>query len=226
MADRDRKNNDKINDIIKDLEDLVEKSKPSPLSSSKIVVNKEELLSLIRELRMKAPDEIKRYRKMLENKDAIMADAENRAEKMLEEARLNIQNLVDEHEIVQQALAEADEIMADATNQANELMYQAQRESEMMHKGAVKYMADNLNKLQALIDGTMNNFETRYRGMMNTMEKYSALVKENKEELMERNEDKSDHANESDQTQQVVQQQNKSAASGQQDVQVSETDFV
>lgn len=66
MADKSRKKPDKIFEIIKEIEDLVEKSKTSPLSQSKIVVNKEEIQSLLRELRMKAPDEIERYRKMLD----------------------------------------------------------------------------------------------------------------------------------------------------------------
>lgn len=188
MAERSRKSNDKIYDIIKEIEDLVEKSKPSGLSQSKIVVNKEELSSLVRELRMKAPDEIERYRKMLDNRDAIIADAEKRAEKMMEEARLNIQNLVEEHEIVQQALVEADNIMADATNQSNEMLYQAQREVDMMHRNTIKYMSENLNKLQRIIDSTMTNFDNRFQGMMSTMEKYSALVKENRDELLGRNE--------------------------------------
>lgn len=219
MADRDRKNNDKIFEVIKQLEDLVERSKPSPLSASKININKEELLSLIRELRMKAPDEIQRYRKMLDNKNAIMADAEKKAEKMLQETRLNMQNLIDDHEIVQQALAEADEIMADATNQANEMLQQAQRESDMIRKSAVRYMADNLNKLQSLIDGTMNNFDTRFRGMLSTMEKYSALVKENKDELLGKTEP------ENQQGQNSMQSQEAAVNMQQPQVQISDSDF-
>ena len=42
---------------------------------------------LLRELRMKTPDEIKRYQKIIANKDAILADARTKAESMLEEAQ-------------------------------------------------------------------------------------------------------------------------------------------
>lgn len=184
-----KKAKSKILELIKELEDFVEKSKPSALSNSKIVVSKEELLSIIRELRMKTPDEIERYSRMLDNRDAIIADAEKKAEKIIEEARYNVQNLIDEHEIVQQALEEADRIMADATNQANELMYQTQRETDMMKRSTVRYMVENLTKLQNLIDSTMNSFDNRFKGMMSTLDKYSALVKENKDELLGRNEE-------------------------------------
>lgn len=180
----ENKNVSKIESLIDDIESLVENSKTAPFSPTKVLVSKEELIELTRELRMKAPDEIKRYRKMIENRDAIMEDAKIRAEQMLADAEQNIQSMIDEHEIVQQALSEADAIMADANNQANELLYAAEREADMIRKGAVRYMAENLTKIQNIIDSTMTNVDARYRGMMNTLEKYSALVRENKEELL------------------------------------------
>ena len=48
-----------IERIIEEIEDYVEKCKTYPLSSSKIVVNKEELLELLTELRLQVPEEVK-----------------------------------------------------------------------------------------------------------------------------------------------------------------------
>jgi len=190
MSEKSRRSNSRIEELIKEMEDLVETSKPSALSPSKIVVNKEDLLVSIRELRMKAPEEIKRYRKMLDNRDAIIADAQAKADKIVEEAQMSIQNMIDEHEIVQQALEEADSIVADATAQANEILYQANKEAEMMRRGSTRYMLDNLTKMQNLVNSTMTNFDSRYRSMMVTMEKFSELIKENKEELIGKKEEK------------------------------------
>lgn len=63
----------RIEQIIEEIEEYVDSCKFQPLSSTKIVVNKEELEELLRELRMKTPDEIKRYQKIISNKDAILA---------------------------------------------------------------------------------------------------------------------------------------------------------
>ena len=60
----------RIEQIIEEIEEYVDSCKFQPLSSTKIVVNKEELEELLRELRMKTPDEIKRYQKIISNKDA------------------------------------------------------------------------------------------------------------------------------------------------------------
>lgn len=64
----------RIEQIIEEIEEYIDSCKFQPLSSTKIVVNKEELEELLRELRMKTPDEIKRYQKIISNKDAILED--------------------------------------------------------------------------------------------------------------------------------------------------------
>ena len=56
----------RIEQIIEEIEEYVESCKYQPLSTTKIVVNKEELEELLRELRMKTPDEIKRYQKIID----------------------------------------------------------------------------------------------------------------------------------------------------------------
>ena len=62
----------RIEQIIEEIEEYVESCKYQPLSTTKIIVNKEEIEELLRELRLKTPDEIKRYQKIISNKDAIL----------------------------------------------------------------------------------------------------------------------------------------------------------
>ena len=64
----------RIEQIIDDIDEFIESCKYQPLSTTKIVVNKEEMEELLRELRLKTPDEIKRYQKIISNKDAILED--------------------------------------------------------------------------------------------------------------------------------------------------------
>ena len=60
----------RIEQIIEEIEEYVDSCKYQPLSTTKIVVNKEEIEELLRELRLKTPDEIKRYQKIISNKEA------------------------------------------------------------------------------------------------------------------------------------------------------------
>ena len=85
----------RIEQIIEDIEEYVDSCKFQPLSSTKIVVNKEELEELLRELRMKTPDEIKRYQKIISNKDAILADAQAKADALIADAQAQQKQLVE-----------------------------------------------------------------------------------------------------------------------------------
>ena len=93
----------RIEQLIDEIEEYIDSCKYQPLSNTKIIVNKEELEELLRELRMKTPDEIKRYQKIINNKEAILNDAREKAEALINEATAHTTELVSEHEIMQQA---------------------------------------------------------------------------------------------------------------------------
>ena len=112
----------RIEQIIEEIEEYVESCKYQPLSTTKIVVNKEELEELLRELRMKTPDEIKRYQKIISNKDAILADAQAKADAVIAETKTQVQDMVKESEVMQQAYAQANEIVNSANQQAQAII--------------------------------------------------------------------------------------------------------
>ena len=55
----------KIEQLIDEIEDYIENCKPKFMSSTDIIVNKDEIDELLRELRMKTPEEIKHYQKII-----------------------------------------------------------------------------------------------------------------------------------------------------------------
>ena len=73
----------RIEEIIDDIEDYIDSCKYQPLSNSRIIVNKEEINELIVELRMRVPEEIKKYQKIVTQQDAILKDAQSQAQNML-----------------------------------------------------------------------------------------------------------------------------------------------
>ena len=73
----------RMEQIIEEIEEYIDNCKYQPLSSTKIVVNKDELEELLTELKMKTPEEIKRYQKIISNKEAILADAQAKADAII-----------------------------------------------------------------------------------------------------------------------------------------------
>ena len=77
----------RIEQLIGEIEEYIDSCKYQPLSNSKILVNKEEMEELLVELRLRVPDEIKKYQKIISQQDAILADAKNQAESMIQDAK-------------------------------------------------------------------------------------------------------------------------------------------
>ena len=72
--------NSRMEQIIEEIEEYIEGCKVQRLSNgSKIIVDKETMAELLTELRLKTPDEVKRYQKIISNKEAILADAKAKA---------------------------------------------------------------------------------------------------------------------------------------------------
>ena len=55
----------RIEQLISEIEEYIDSCKFQALSNSKIIVNKEEMEELLVELRMRIPDEIKKYQKII-----------------------------------------------------------------------------------------------------------------------------------------------------------------
>ena len=163
----------RIEQIIEEIEEYVESCKYQPLSTTKIVVNKEELEELLRELRMKTPDEIKRYQKIISNKDAILADAQAKADAVIAETKTQVQDMVKESEVMQQAYAQANEIVNSANQQAQAIIDSATADANNLRLSAISYTDEMMANLEQLIHGTMENANARYNEL--AQQKYRPL---------------------------------------------------
>ncbi|MCM1173931.1 MAG: vacuolar family H+-ATPase subunit H [Blautia sp.] len=174
----------RIEQLIDEIEDYIDGCKYQPLSKTNIIVNKEEIDELLRELRMKTPDEIKRYQKIISNKEAILNDARSKAEALINDATVHTTELINEHEIMQQAYAQANEVVTMATHQAQEILDNATIEANGVRAAAVQYLDDMLASLENLMTTTLNATTAHYEGFFNTINGYNEVVKANRAELM------------------------------------------
>ena len=106
--------------LLETFEDIVERSKTVPFTS-KGIIEKEELLDIVKEIRLKLPDELKQAKWVKEERQRIISDAELEAQKVLKETEGKIINLIDEHEITKQALAQKEEIIENANKVSKEI---------------------------------------------------------------------------------------------------------
>lgn len=173
----------RIEQIISEIEDYIASCKPIPLSSTKIAVNKEELDELIRELRLKTPDEIKKYQKLISNKDAILMDAKEQADRMIREAQVQTEELINEHEIMQRAIEQANAVIADASAKAQQIVDRAVEDAGNIRLGAIQYTDDMLGNLQMIIEHSLENNKAKYDALISSLNKDLNIVVSNRKEL-------------------------------------------
>lgn len=172
-----------IERIINEIEDYIDGCKFSPLSTSKILVNKEELEELLEELKLKTPDEIKKYQRMLANKNGILEDAKQRAENIIAEATEQASALVNDHEIMQQAFIQGNDLMTRTQEESNRIIAEANAEADSIRLGAIRYTDELLGSIQNTITYSMENITVRYEAYMKALQKTLELVIENRNEL-------------------------------------------
>ena len=182
----------RIEQIISEIEEYVDSCKFQPLSNTKIIVNKEELEELLTELRMKTPDEIKRYQKIISNKDAILADAQAKAEEILAQAQIQTNELVSEHQIMQQAYAQANEVVTMASKQAQEILDNATIEANNVKSAAMQYMDDMLAHLENIISSSTQQASANYDALIGNLNQYRDIIQSNRSELHPVDEDLDD----------------------------------
>ncbi len=174
----------RMEQIIEEIEEYIDSCKFQPLSSTKILVNKEELEELLTELRMKTPEEIKRYQKIISNKEAILADAQAKADAIIAQAEVQTTELVNEHQIMQQAYAQANEVVMIATKQAQEILDKATSDANDIRMGAIGYTDELLKSTEEILSHAIDSSHARYDNLINSLQDCMNIVTANRAELM------------------------------------------
>ena len=188
----------KIEQIITEIEEYIDNCKFQPLSTTKIVVNKDDIDELLAELRLRTPDEIKKYQKIIANKDAILNDAKERSEAMIAEATAHINQLVSEHEIMQKAYNEANQIIEQAQQQAQDILGNATNEANDLRTRAMQYKDDILANVQSILSTGMDSFEHAQSEMMTSLNSSLNVVVESRKELGGQDEEATDEQTDDD----------------------------
>ena len=173
----------RIEQLIGEIEEYIDGCKYQPLSNSKIVVNRDELEELLVELRLRIPDEIKQYQKIISNQDAILNQARTQADAMLQEANAQTNELVNEHEIMQKAYSHANEVVEQANIQAQAIVDNAVNDANNIRQGAIQYTDDMLRSLQTIITHSMEGAKGRFDAFMSSMQSSYDVVSSNRNEL-------------------------------------------
>lgn len=127
---------DKTMELIKELEELIDRGNAVPFSS-KAMINPEEAIEIIEELKETLPAELEESKRIVANKKQILFEAQKQADRTRENASKQMKAMIDKNEVTHQAQVQAEAIIKAAQEQAKEI------------RTGTQHYADNiLSKLQ------------------------------------------------------------------------------
>lgn len=153
--------------LLEAIEDLLEESKKIPFSN-KCVVDKDEVLDIVKEIRLKLPDELKQAKWVKEERTRIIQEAKKEGEDIVKEAENRIIAMIDEHEITRKAYDEKQRIIESANEIARE-----------MSEGTKEYADNILSEIEETIITLKENMATAQA----TIESAVSTIKNNRNEL-------------------------------------------
>jgi cell division septum initiation protein DivIVA len=122
--------------LIDRLESMVTGAKRMPITG-KLMLDEQELADLIDQMRTVLPEEVRAARKILRERDNLIAEAQQQADEILKTAHEQAEMLLD-----QQGL------MAEAQARANQYMEEAMMAAQERVNGADEYAREVLSQLQ------------------------------------------------------------------------------
>ena len=106
--------------LLETIEDMLKNSKEVPFTHKAIIDNEEEI-DIIKEIRLKLPEELKQAKVIKEEHDRIISKANEEASEIVKEAENRIISMIDEHEITRKAYEQKNKIIENANDMAREI---------------------------------------------------------------------------------------------------------
>jgi len=130
--------------LIDRLEELFNESKSIPLTRN-VMVDEDRMLDIIDQMRIAIPEEVKKAQQLLGQRDRVLAQAQEEANRTLELARQKADQLTSKENVIVEAQRRADQLMA-----------QARADAENVRLDADDYVMRSLTQLQAELERITN----------------------------------------------------------------------
>ncbi len=137
--------------LIDRLEELFNESKAIPLTRN-VMVDEDRMLDIIDQMRIAIPEEVKKAQQLLGQRDRVLAQAQEEANRTLELARQKADQLISKDMLMQETQRRADQLLA-----------QARAEAENTRADADDYVLQSLTQLQEELERISNQVNNGVR---------------------------------------------------------------
>jgi cell division septum initiation protein DivIVA len=148
--------------MIDRLEELLNESRPLPFTHN-VIVDEDRMLDLIDQMRVSIPEEVKKAQQLLAQRDRLIAQAQEEANRTVNLARDKSSELVERDQVVQAAYAQAEQIKV-----------QARLDGDAIRQDADNYVLETLRNLEMEMERAI----TQVRNGIRTLQEEKPIEKE------------------------------------------------
>lgn len=144
--------------LIEEMEDIVDEASSVPFSS-KVMVDKEEVLGLLREMGENLPDEIRQAQWTNTEKDRIIEEANRDAQNIITQANKEAERIGQEAQARFEGLVSEHDVTVEAQNRAEEITAQAENNARMLKTQSIQYIDEILATTEEKIKSILDELE-------------------------------------------------------------------
>ena len=137
--------------MIDRLEELLNESRPLPFTHN-VIVDEDRMLDLIDQMRVSIPEEVKKAQQLLAQRDRLIAQAQEEANRTVNLARDRSSELVERDQVVQAAYSQAEQIKD-----------QAHADGDVIRREADEYVLESLRQLEMEMERLINQVRNGIR---------------------------------------------------------------
>lgn len=130
--------------LVDRLENLIAGSRRMPLVNQIIMVREAEILNIIDQMRTSIPDEIKHARRIMQEKERILAQAQAEANKLLTRAREESERVMNREGLLRAAEERSEELLQRAEARAEQL----KAEADAYVAATLRALRDHLSSIE------------------------------------------------------------------------------
>lgn len=133
--------------LVDRLENLIASSRRIPLVNQ-IMIKEVDILNIVDQMRTSIPDEIKQARRIIQEKERILAQAQSDASTLLARAREETERAINREGLLRAVEERSKELVKNAEKQAQELIRAAEERNEQIKIDADGYVSETLRNLR------------------------------------------------------------------------------
>lgn len=163
--------------IVERLIDIIENGQTMPLSTGKVVINKDETIMMLKELESIVNGELKIYREFNDKRGKIITDAKKEAEDIIKEAEQSASRI----RVTKRISSNGPVFRVDSLSSDDK---QALRTAHDIYAASLIYTDEMLTEVNDVVAQAYELINDQYSKMIQTLEQKARIISENKSELM------------------------------------------